>query len=278
MMAQNSPTWYDILGVARDASPDEVKAAWREATDKFEPGSGTSQFRLFNEAADVLLDPDRRAAYDAELASEVEPATDPEPTDVEAAPQTEQAPEPEQAPDAEKASRPGPLAVLGRFNDYAIAALAVLAVASVALVVVLGMRIQDRVAVADAEPEATATAERALTAVLSYDYRQMEADRDRAVRFLTPAYKKDYLKTFEELLSTGPEGSPGPAVKTKAVVTADVLDIGVADSERDLVRVVAFVDQSSVKGDADPVRFQNRVVATMVLRGDDWLVDKIESY
>src|SRR3954470_7705235 len=62
-----NPTWYDILGVDRHASPDEVKAAWRAATDKFEPGSGTSQFRLFNEAADVLLDPTRRAAYDAEL-------------------------------------------------------------------------------------------------------------------------------------------------------------------------------------------------------------------
>jgi len=281
-MAQNSPTWYDILGVARDASPEEIKAAWRSATDKFEPGSGTGQFRLFNEAADVLLDPDRRAAYDADLAAEVEPTPGPAPTDVEPAPDVEppdvEPPDVEDAPAAESASGPGLLAVLGRFNDYAIAALAVLAVASIALMVVLGMRIQDRVAVADAEPEATATAERALTAVLSYDYQQMEADRDRAVRFLTPAYEKDYLKTFEELLSTGPEGSPGPAVKTKAVVTADVLDIGVADSSRDLVRVVAFVDQTSVKGDAEPVRFQNRVVATMVLRGDDWLVDKIESY
>src|SRR4051794_5980389 len=62
-----NPTWYDILGVARGASPADIKAAWRAATDKFEPGSGTSQFRLFNEAADVLLDPQRRAAYDAEL-------------------------------------------------------------------------------------------------------------------------------------------------------------------------------------------------------------------
>src|SRR3954452_13880097 len=62
-----NPTWYDILGVGREATPDQVKAAWRVATDKFEPGSGTSQFRLFNEAAAVLLDPTRRAASDAEL-------------------------------------------------------------------------------------------------------------------------------------------------------------------------------------------------------------------
>src|SRR6187200_214445 len=65
-----NPTWYDVLGVPRDASSTEIKAAWRNATDKFEPGSGSGQFRMFNEAADVLLDPDRRAAYDASLDAE----------------------------------------------------------------------------------------------------------------------------------------------------------------------------------------------------------------
>src|ERR1051325_3373999 len=68
-----NPTWYDILGVDRGASAAEIKAAWRDATDKFEPGSGQSQFRLFNEAADVLLDPDKRAAYDAELGGTTAP-------------------------------------------------------------------------------------------------------------------------------------------------------------------------------------------------------------
>ena len=67
MTTTPNPTWYDVLGVPRDASSAEVKAAWRSSTDKFEPGSGSGQFRMFNEAADVLLDPDRRAAYDASL-------------------------------------------------------------------------------------------------------------------------------------------------------------------------------------------------------------------
>src|SRR6187200_2833171 len=62
-----NPTWYDVLGVPRDASSTEIKAAWRNATDKFEPGSGSGQFRMFNEAADMLLDPERREAYDANL-------------------------------------------------------------------------------------------------------------------------------------------------------------------------------------------------------------------
>ena len=67
-----NPTLYDILGVRPQATPDEIKRAWRDAADRFEPGSGSSgaQFRLFNEAAEVLLDPAKRAEYDARLADE----------------------------------------------------------------------------------------------------------------------------------------------------------------------------------------------------------------
>ncbi len=42
--------------------------------------------------------------------------------------------------------------------------------------------------------------------------------------------------------------------------------------------MIAFVNQSSVKGDATPTVFQNRVVVTMVHRGDAWLIDNITSY
>ena len=67
-------------------------------------------------------------------------------------------------------------------------------------------------------------------------------------------------------------------MKTKAVVTADVLDTGVVDASRNRVRVIAFVNQSSVKGDAAATVLQNRLVVTMVHRGDDWQIDDIKSY
>src|SRR3954447_6788035 len=112
-----NPTWYDILGVGREATPDEVKAAWRAATDKFEPGSGTSQFRLFNEAADVLLDPARRVAYDAELAGPDAPAVEtiaaePEP-EPDAVPEPELAPQSEPGTDADREPEPELLAEPG---------------------------------------------------------------------------------------------------------------------------------------------------------------------
>ena len=97
MTSSPNPTWYDVLGVSRDATPDEIKAAWRNATDKFEPGSGSGQFRMFNEAADVLLDPDRRAAYDESLGAEPTPVS-PGTGDV----------APEREPDAEPMEEPPP--------------------------------------------------------------------------------------------------------------------------------------------------------------------------
>ena len=314
MTSSPNPTWYDILGVERDATPDQIKAAWRAATDKFEPGSGTSQFRLFNEAADVLLDPARREAYDADLAGPVAPEAPDEvveaddavepPADLDAPEDAAEAeaeaeveePAPPVTPDVEPAAPPatperetsGAVGWLGdRFVSIAVVCAPVLVASIVAaLVAVFGLHLwgadveglAPTVSTFDAGPDASAAAERALKAVLSYDYRHMEADRDRAVEFLTPAYKKDYLKTFNELLTQGPDGSPGPVEKTKAVVTADVLDTGVVDAESDRVRVIAFVNQSSVKGDGQPTVFQNRVVATMVHRGDRWLVDNLKSY
>jgi len=308
-----NPTWYDILGVDREATPEQIKAAWRSATDKFEPGSGSSHFRLFSEAADVLLDPDKRAAYDAELgAGTTTEATDSsvdltkapsgeavdvaETTDQETEPAVEQATEPEPEPDPDAGAEPEPapaaddglVARLGTRLGWIAVVCVPLLVASIAatLIAVFGLHVwkadvQGLVPTAhtfDAGPDASASAERALKAVLSYDYRHMEADRNRAVEFLTPRYKKEYLKTFDDLLAKGPDGSPGPVEKTKAVVTADVLDTGVVDAESDRVRIIAFVNQSSVKGDAQPTVFQNRVVATMVRSGDAWLIDNLASY
>ena len=59
-----TPTWYDLLGVEPDASTDEIRAAWKAATADLDPGT---RLRTLNEAAEILLDPARRAEYDATL-------------------------------------------------------------------------------------------------------------------------------------------------------------------------------------------------------------------
>lgn len=62
--------YYKILGVARDASADDIKKAHRKLARKHHPDlnpgnkSSEEQFKLIQEAYDVLSEPDKRAKYD----------------------------------------------------------------------------------------------------------------------------------------------------------------------------------------------------------------------
>lgn len=70
----SSPTWYDLLDVEPDAATDEIRAAWKAAIADLDPTD--RRFRTLNEAAAVLLDEEKRAAYDAELAAREEAVVD----------------------------------------------------------------------------------------------------------------------------------------------------------------------------------------------------------
>lgn len=64
-----SKDYYDILGVSKDASDDEIKHAYRKLSKKWHPDinkapDAEEKFKEINEAYETLSDPQKRANYD----------------------------------------------------------------------------------------------------------------------------------------------------------------------------------------------------------------------
>ena len=69
MTTERKQDYYDALGVPRNASPDDIKKAFRRLAMQYHPdrnqdGGAEARFKEVNEAYEVLSDPDRRAMYD----------------------------------------------------------------------------------------------------------------------------------------------------------------------------------------------------------------------
>lgn len=246
-----SPTWYDVLGVDRDATPDEVRTAWRRSIADLDPSD--RRFRSANEAAEVLLDADRRRAYDASLPAE-EPEPEPEPVT-----------EPTSGPsDGEKdtAGRSG-----RRLPVLLLAVVGVLALATVVLAAVVWFR-------PHVDPDEVGTAqsaaEQAIVPVLSYDYRELDEDAEAARSYLTEDYQEEYTQLFTVISDNAP--------RTEAVVRAEVIASSVVRTSPDAVEVLLFVNRPTTnKQVTEPVVYRDQVTVTMVREGDDWLVDRLQT-
>jgi len=61
-----SKDYYQILGISRDASQDEIKKAYRKLAHKYHPDKGGDEkkFKEINEAYQILSDKEKRSQYD----------------------------------------------------------------------------------------------------------------------------------------------------------------------------------------------------------------------
>jgi Mce-associated membrane protein len=125
---------------------------------------------------------------------------------------------------------------------------------------------------ASAARTAQASAERAAEAVLAYDYRSLDADRDAATRFMTDEYAEQYVATFDTAVAEA-------AARTQAQVAVEVQGSAVITAGTDEAKVLLFVDQTTLRSDSDqPRQSLNRAEFQMVREGDSWVVADILSF
>ncbi len=244
--------WYAVLGVGPDAEQDEIRSAWRAAVADLDPTSAT--FAVLNEAGRTLLDPERRAAYDASRVVE---------------------PEPEERPDeaeslaraAEEAAEPRSARALRTVPGWAIVVAAVLAAAAVAWVAWLLSTPSDA-DIEDATREAQTAAERAVVPVLSYDAADMDASADAAHEWLTADYREDYDKLFAVLEEN--------AASTGTKVEVDLLASSIVRSGEDRADILLFVNRPTTnKQGTQPVVYRDQVTLSMERVDGRWLVDQL---
>ncbi|WP_436698880.1 DnaJ domain-containing protein [Nocardioides sp. BYT-33-1] len=284
-----STNLYDLLDVEESATEDEIRAAWKAAIADLDPTE--RRFRAYSDAAGVLLDPAKRAAYDAELAAaraaeaEAETALEDEPGrensrwDEEASSSQREFHRP--AGETHAASPAAPRRTPGTVALVVAGVAAVLAVGlAVTLALLPGARgelsakelAERNLRFERTSVEVENAAERIVGPAFSYGYQTMAADLERVTQYLSPELAAKQTKLWPELTDE--------ATKQKIVVeaAADGVALTRLSDDGEVATVVVFIRQDSVRDGGE--RSTLRMWATLQLVRDSgseqgWLLDDI---
>lgn len=241
--------WYDVLDVEPTASADDIRTAWRAAVAELDPTD--RRFRVYNQAAEVLLDPERRARYDA----------------------AEQRGTDRRETEASLLARPGSEpTTAGRRSLPLVPGWVLIGVAGVlALALVLAGVLISKPSDASVESDtqaAEAAADKAVVPLLSYDAHHLDQSRAAVLPLLTPSFRSQYDKFFQGVVQDNAKG-------LGTVVRAQYVSSGIVRTGADQVDVLVFVDQRTTNKQhpKTPVVYKSQVTLSMVKSGGSWLID-----
>jgi Mce-associated membrane protein len=307
-----TPTWYDVLGVDRSATTDQIRAAWRSGVEGLDPTD--RRFRSLSDAAAVLLDDQRRSEYDAGLpepeetgspepAVAAEPAPEDGPGAVDPTPQSENAPSlgaDDTALAGSGTATSTPRRRVPLVPTWLLAALGILAAVCVAAAAVSwskspGAEAGGAVTVAN-NNAATATGGQDAGKTITYNHTltvesegaaALAAAKVAIVPILSydyrhmkqsetraEAYMTDaYKPTYEKLFAVLQANAPHTHTVVK---TEPPLDAGVVRVSPGVVQVLLFVDRPTTNAShKKPLGYQDQATLTMEKVGDRWLVGQI---
>ncbi len=271
--------FYDLLDVAPDATEAEIRAAWKSAIADLDPAD--RRFRVYNQAAEVLLDPQRRRAYDDQLAASTEAE---ERADERAQAGAEvgetpagglSAPSAATGPGAAATKRPRTGSAVGSTRrevpTWALAVLAAVTAVAVAASAWLWFAVPSDASVEESARAARSAAERAVVPILSYNALHLEEDKKAAQAYMTSDYRE---KSYDKMFAVIEQNAPG----TKTIVRTDVIRSGIVRSGADRVQVLLFLDRPTTnKQTTEPIVYHDQATVTMQRVDGEWLVDDLVS-
>ncbi|ANQ72000.1 mce associated protein mas1a [Rhodococcus sp. D-46] len=172
--------------------------------------------------------------------------------------------------EAEVAEHPTSPSLLHRLKEPRNALISLMAVALVAALAVLGFQMYSANQEDTLRQEALDTARDYSTIMSSFDYQNLDVNKDTIASMSTDEFAGTY-RTMVDSLREVVAGGQGQA-------SATATDVGIGSLDDSSAKVLVFVDQQAKNVAAPEGNTQKyRMVVSLVRSGDRWLVSNVET-